>query len=371
MNDTRAQIGDEMTANAATHDVPVDRIEVSGPSVTPARPARHSDYAVLLRRVRDAGLLDRRPWYYVWKGGAVLLALAAGWTAFVLIGDSWWQLATAAFLAALFAQCAFLGHDAGHRQIAGSRQADYLIGALFGNLAIGVSIGWWTSNHNRHHAHPNTEDADPDIMGVLAHSSVRARAGRGVRRLVFRYQGWLFFPMLLLEGASLHFSSARAIARRDIPRRGLEAALLLIHAVGYLAIVFLVLPPMQAVVFIAVQQGLFGLYMGTTFAPNHKGMVVLPAGDTTDYLRRQVLTSRNVRGGVVVDTAFGGLNYQIEHHLFPSMPRPNLRRAQPIVAKYCAEIDVPYCETGLIDSYLQSVGHLHAVGRSAGPARAE
>ncbi|GGL00024.1 fatty acid desaturase family protein [Nocardia jinanensis] len=353
-----------MTANAATHDVPADRIEVPA---APARTPRHSDYAVLLRRVRDAGLLDRRPWYYVWKGGAVLLALAAGWTAFVLIGDSWWQLATAAFLAAVFAQFAFLGHDAGHRQIAGSRRADFLLGLLFGNLAIGVSIGWWTSNHNRHHAHPNTEDADPDIMGVLAHSSARARAGRGLRKLVFRYQGWLFFPMLLLEGASLHFSSVRAIVRGDISRRGVEAATLIAHAAGYLGIVFLVLPPLPAIGFIALQQGLFGLYMGSTFAPNHKGMEVFPAGDSTDYLRRQVLSSRNVRGGLVTDTAFGGLNYQIEHHLFPSMPRPNLRRAQPIVVQYCAEIEVPYYETGVISSYTQALGHLHAVGQHTRP----
>ncbi|MGI5218438.1 fatty acid desaturase family protein [Nocardia sp. CA-290969] len=349
-----------MTANAAEYDLPADRIE----KAQPVRTARTTDYSVLLRRVRDAGLLDRRPRYYVWKASTVLLALAAGWTAFVLIGESWWQLATAAFLAAVFAQFAFLGHDAGHRQISGRRNTDYLLGLLFGNLAIGVSIGWWTSNHNRHHAHPNTEDADPDIMGVLAHSTLRARAGRGVRRLIFRYQGWLFFPLLLLEGWSLHFAGVRALVQRSIPRRRLEAGTLLAHAAGYLALVFVVLPPLQALVFIVVHQGLFGLYMGSTFAPNHKGMEVLPAGDNTDYLRRQVLTSRNVRGGPIIDTAFGGLNYQIEHHLFPSMPRANLRRAQPIVADYCASIGVPYCETGLFTSYAQSVGHLHAVGRS-------
>lgn len=349
-----------MTAKAAEYDLPASRIE----KPQPTRTARTTDYSVLLRQVRDAGLLDRRPRYYLWKGSAVLLALAAGWTAFALIGDSWWQLATAAFLAAVYAQFAFLGHDAGHRQISGRRNTDYLLGLLFGNLAIGVSIGWWTSNHNRHHAHPNTEDADPDIMGVLAHSTLRARTGRGVRRLIFRYQGWLFFPLLLLEGWSLHFAGVRALVRRSIPRRRLEAATLLAHAAGYLTVVFLVLPPLPAVVFIVVHQGLFGLYMGSTFAPNHKGMEVLPAGDNTDYLRRQVLTSRNVRGGPVIDTAFGGLNYQIEHHLFPSMPRPNLRRAQPMVAEYCASIGVPYCETGLFASYAQSVGHLHTVGRS-------
>ncbi|MGO4647573.1 fatty acid desaturase [Nocardia sp. 2YAB30] len=355
----------KMTAATAESGVPFDRNEIPSPGKSAARIERRSDYSVLLRQVREAGLLNRRLRYYVGKSGVTSVALAAGWTAVILGGDSWWQLVTATFLAVIFAQMAFLGHDAGHRQIFGTRRADYLFGLLFGNLGIGVSIGWWTSNHRRHHAHPNTEGADPDIMGVLAHSVGRARAGQGLRRLIFRYQGWLFFPMLLLEAGSLHYSSVRAIVRRDIPQRGWEAVLLTAHAVGYLCIVFAVLSPVKAVVFIAVQQGLFGFYMGCTFAPNHKGMAVLAADDATDYLRRQVLTSRNVRGGRVVDTALGGLNYQIEHHLFPSMPRPNLRRAQPLVAKFCTDLGLPYCETGLITSYAHALRHLDAVGRFA------
>ncbi|WP_338762243.1 acyl-CoA desaturase [Nocardia vulneris] len=324
---------------------------------------RGSEYAVLLRRVRQAGLLDRRPRYYAWKSAATAAAFVGGWLVFVLLGDSWWQLGVAAFLGMVFAQFAFLGHDAGHKQIFASRRANYVYGLIFGNLGIGVSIGWWTSNHNRHHAHPNTEDADPDIMGVLAHSGARARAERGWRRLIFRYQAWLFFPMLLLEGGSLHFASARAALRWPIPNRRIEGTLLALHAVVYLATVFLVLSPVKALVFIAVQQGLFGLYMGCTFAPNHKGMAVLSAGDRADFLRKQVLTSRNVRGGVVIDAALGGLNYQIEHHLFPSMPRANLRRAQPMVAEFCAEIGVPYCETSLLRSYAEALRHLDAVGK--------
>ncbi|WP_280313044.1 fatty acid desaturase family protein [Nocardia abscessus] len=328
---------------------------------------RGSEYAVLLRRVQGAGLLKRRLRYYAWKSAVTAVALAAGWTVFVVVGDSWWQLGVAAFLAVVFAQIAFLGHDAGHRQIFGSRRANYLFGVLFGNLGIGVSIGWWTSNHNRHHAHPNTEGADPDVMGVLAHSGDRARASRGLRRLIFRNQAWLFFPMLLLEGWSLHFASARAVMRWAIPHRAWEALLLAAHATGYLCAVFLVLSPVKAVVFIVMQQGLFGLYMGCTFAPNHKGMEVLTAADSRGFLRRQVLTSRNVRGGPLVDTALGGLNYQIEHHLFPSMPRPNLRRAQPLVAEFCAELGLPYCQTSLLGSYIQALRHLHSVGRLARP----
>ena len=133
--------------------------------------ARGSEYALLSRRVRQAGLLDRRLRYYAWKIAFTSLAFAAGWAAFAILGNSWWQVGTAVFLAVVFAQFGFLGHDAGHRQVFRSRRANYLLGVLCGNLATGLSYGWWTGKHNRHHAHPNTEGADPDIMiSVLAFS---------------------------------------------------------------------------------------------------------------------------------------------------------------------------------------------------------
>ncbi|GAA1218213.1 hypothetical protein GCM10009675_45940 [Prauserella alba] len=111
-----------------------------------------------------------------------------------------------------------------------------------------------------------------------------------------------------------------------------------------------------------VHQALWGVYMGSVFAPGHKGMPTLKAGEKLDFLRKQVLTTRNVRGGVLVDNLMGGLNYQIEHHLFPHLPTPHLRKAQPIVKRYCAEIGVPYHETGLIESWREALGHLHRVG---------
>ena len=344
-----------------------DANEQSPISTGPRTKTRGSEFSVLLRRVREAGLLDRRSRYYTWRIALTALAFVGGWTAFVLLGDSWWQLGVAAFLAAVFAQLAFLGHDAGHKQIFANRRANYVFGAIAGNLAIGLSIGWWVANHNRHHAHPNTEGADPDVMGVLAYSGERAGTDRTFRRFIFRYQAWLFFPLLLLEAGSLHFASVRAVLRWPIPNRVWEGVLLAAHFVGYLVTVFLVLSPANALVFIAVQQGLFGFYMGCTFAPNHKGMEVLQPGNSVDFLRRQVLTSRNVIGGPVIDTAMGGLNYQIEHHLFPSMPRPNLRRAQPIVEQFCAERDIPYLQTGLIASYAQALAALDAAGRFARP----
>ncbi len=329
---------------------------------------RGSEYAMLSRQVRQAGLLDRRVRYYAWKIALSAVALAAGWAAFAALGDTWWQLGIAAYLAVVFGQFGFLGHDAGHRQVFRSRRANYVLGVLCGNLAIGLSYGWWVGKHNRHHANPNTEGADPDIMiGMLAFTGSRARASRGIQRLLFRYQAYLLIPLLFLEGIGLHASSIRAMTRRACRNRAWEAALLGVHAVGYLTAIFLVLPPAKAVAFIVVQQGLFGFYLGCSFAPNHKGMPVLAASDKTDFLRRQVLTSRNVRGGWLTDFALGGLNYQIEHHLFPSMPRPNLRRSQALIAAFCAEHDVPYCEATLIGSYAQALRYLNATGKLTRP----
>jgi fatty acid desaturase len=335
-------------------------------SGSPPAPERGSEYAQLSRQIKQAGLLQRRPAYYIGKIILTAAALAAGWAALVLVGDSWWTLAVAAFLAVMFTQVGFLGHDAGHRQICSTKRANYILGILFGNLAIGLSYGWWVSKHNRHHAHPNTVGADPDIMlSVLAFTGTQARTSRRAARLMFRYQAYLFFPMLLLEAFSLHVASIRALAGRSSRYRAWETALLATHAAGYLAVVLLVLSPVRAVLFILVQQGLFGLYLGSSFAPNHKGMPILQAADRTDFLRRQVLTSRNVHGGWLTDLALGGLNYQIEHHLFPSMPRPNLRHSQALIREFCQQRDLPYCESSLLGSYAQALRHLNSVGRAA------
>ncbi|RLK25471.1 fatty acid desaturase [Micromonospora sp. M71_S20] len=323
-----------------------------------------SQYAELSRLIRRAGLLDPRRGYYALRIGALGGCYVGTWALFGWLGESWWQLAVAAVLAVVFAQAGFIGHDAGHRQVFRTRRANDLVGLVHGNLLIGLSYGWWVGKHNRHHAHPNTEGHDPDIVvRPLSFTRGQAREQRGPGALVVRHQAYLFFPLLLLEGLHLHANSVKALVGPSrIRQRPVEAALLAVHTVGYLGAVILVLSPAQAVAFILVNQGLLGLYLGSAFAPNHKGMPILAADDRLDYLRRQVLTSRNVRGNWFIDALLGGLNYQIEHHLFPSMPRPNLRRARPLVRQFCADHEIPYHETSLTRSWRQVLGHLHAVG---------
>jgi fatty acid desaturase len=339
---------------------------------TPVRPepATGSDFARLSKQIAENGLMARRPGYYTVRLATVAALYAGGWTAFAVLGASWWSLAVAAFLAVVFGQVALVAHDVAHRQVFRLRKASKVSGRIAGNVGIGMGYGWWQDKHTRHHANPNHEDLDPDVTpDLLVWSQKQARSATGLPRVIGRSQAYLFFPLLLLEGFNLHVSGLRSLANRSLKARTLEGALLLGHCAVYLTALFLVLPPGMALAFLAVHQCLFGAYLGSIFAPNHKGMPILTGTDRPDFLRRQVLTSRNVRGGRFTDIALGGLNYQIEHHLFPSMPSPNLRRAQRIVRRYCEDLGVTYLETGLVTSYRQALSSLHQAGAPLRHAR--
>lgn len=347
--------------SAMTHSMalPVD------PSMQGERQERNrgSDFSELSRRIAEAGLLRRRPLYYTVRFGLVALALAGCVGAFLALGDSWGQLFVAVALAVVFGQLGLAAHDLAHRQVFSRRRPSEAGGLLVADLLLGMSYGWWMNKHTRHHANPNHEGKDPDVSpDILVWSRRQARKARGVPRFVGKHQAALFFPLLTLEGLNLSFSSFRALKSPSVKRPALECTLLVTHFVLYFGGLFAVLSPAKALLFLAVHQGLFGIYLGSVFAPNHKGMPMIEEGTRLDFLRRQVLTSRNVRGGALVDAFMGGLNYQIEHHLFPSMPTPALARAQVITERYCAELGVPYHRTGLIASHREALRHLRSVG---------
>ncbi|MEV3987470.1 acyl-CoA desaturase [Streptomyces sp. NPDC049837] len=328
-----------------------------------------SEFAPLLRTIRDQGLLERRTGWYALGIGANLLALTAVVVGLVLFGHSWWSLLLAVPLAVLSARAAFFGHDAGHSQISADRDRNRLIQLLHANLLLGMSQEWWNDKHNRHHANPNHEEKDPDVApDVLVFNQHQAVGRTGFNGWLVRHQAWLFFPLTTLEGLALKVYGFQALFSKDGPRqtgreRVIEGGLLFAHVAGYATLLLTTMSLGQAVVFALIHQMLLGLHLGMAFAPNHKGMEVPDMdGEPWGHLRRQVLTSRNIRGGAVTDWFLGGLNYQVEHHLFPSMPRPHLRLAQPAVRAHCRSLGIPYTETGFVDSYRQALGHLHEVG---------
>src|SRR5580704_10418687 len=343
--------------------VPPGRASAAGGLPVAADPSA-AGFRALALQVRAMGLLDRRPGYYLVKITLTIFAFFAGWALFVIVGNSWATLAVAALLGMMFTQLGFVGHDAGHNQVFGTRRRNRLLGLTVGNVLIGLSFGWWVPKHNAHHAHPNEMGRDPDIgEGVAPALSDAPGNGRGTLALwMARWQAPLFFPLMLLRSSGMHVLGIRRLVQRRDRASGVEALLLMLHAALYLTVVLLVLSPLKALAFIAIQQAVFSVYLGISFAPNHKAMPVIEAAAAAGFARRQVITARNITGGPLTTFMLGGLNRQIEHHLFPSMPRPNLRRVQGLVRDFCAATDLGYREESFAGSFRQIVHHLSDAG---------
>jgi fatty acid desaturase len=323
-----------------------------------------SDFTPLLRQIKDSGLLERRTSSYLSSIALNLVCLTAVVAGLTLLGHSWLVLLLALPAAVLTTRTAFFGHDAGHQQIGRSRFLHDAIGQLHANLLLGMSYGWWNNKHNRHHANPNHTDKDPDVAaGVLVWTLDQAEGRTGLHGWLSRHQARIFFPLLTLEGVALKISSITyLLGRRPRRKAALELGLIATHLTLYVGGLLLVMSPEKAIVFAILHHALFGLHLGSVFAPNHKGMEMPDADTRWGHLEKQVRTSRNVNGHPVTDWMMGGLNYQIEHHLFPNMPRANLRHAQGAVRAYCKHIGVPYLSTGIIASYAQGLRHMHQVG---------
>jgi fatty acid desaturase len=325
----------------------------------PGDPATAGFHALALQ-VRSAGLLDSRPGYYRVKIIVTILAYLAGWALLVAVGDSWTALAVAPLIGITFTHLGFIAHDAGHNQVFGTRRRNRLLGLIVGDALIGLSFGWWVPKHNAHHAHPNETGRDPDIgEGVAPPSS-----GGSLSSWLARWQAPLFFPLMLLRSTGMHILGIGRLARRRDRAAAAEACLITLHAALYLTVVLLVLSPLKALAFLVVQQAVFSVYLGISFAPNHKGMPLIDpaAAATAGFARRQVVTARNITGGPLTTFLLGGLNYQIEHHLFPSMPRPNLRRVQGLVRDFCVATGLGYSEESFAESFRQIIHHLSGAG---------
>ncbi len=330
----------------------------------PASNGHENGYVELKRRVKARGLLEKQPRFYVLNTLFVLSLLAASLAVLVLVDALWIQLLNAAFLAFTFTQISFLGHDASHRQIFGSARNNNLIGSIYWNVLLGMSNRWFIYRHSRHHAKPNEIDNDPDAdMIVMSFSEEQARDKKGVLGWLVKYQAFLL-PVLALEMIALQYASFRYLRYGSYP--WFEPPLMVLHYVLYGGLAYLFLGFWPAVIFIAVHQLVFGIYFSSVIAANHKGMPMLDGENDLDFLHQQILTSRNVRSSPFTDFWYGGLNLQIEHHLFPNMPRNKLREVQPIVKGFCAERGIPYYETGLFQSYRDIVDSLREIAAIAG-----
>jgi fatty acid desaturase len=338
---------------------------VTAPALAPARRvSAPNDYIELKRRIKATGLLDSQSRYYWLKSILATSTVGAVFTLAIVLQGAAWMATTGVLAGFAFTQVALLAHDVGHRQAFRGPRKNWVARYVFGNLLLGVSATWWNTKHNQHHATPNHIDLDPDIqfpMIVFAKEQIASRPHW--LRPVMAIQAFVLLFLLPFQALNMRLQSIGHLFGPKAKLPYLQGGLIAGHFALYGVLLYFI-GWQGAIVFALVHQGIFGLYNSSVFASNHKGMPVLMGNEGVDFLREQVLTSRNVSGHRLTDFWYGGLNYQIEHHLFPTMPRNNLAKAQPIVRAYCEEIGVDYHETGLWESYREVLSHLHETSAS-------
>ena len=332
-----------------------------------------SQYTEIVARVRAAGLMNKKPSFYIKRLAVITLISLTLWAALVAVSlsQNFFVLAIAVPIMILQgimgAQYGFIAHETAHRQVFHNNKTNDNVGRILANLFAGLSYGFWMRKHNRHHAKPNQIGADPDIaIRVLSFTTESLESKKGPEKLLAKNQGWLFPFLLLFTGFDLLLDSVSSVFSKNkkIEHKFFEFAMMLVRQVTPFIILALLFNPFYAAGLWLVMMMAFGMFMGGAFAPNHKGMPLVERDAQIDFFQRQVLTSRNIRSTWLTDNLMGGLNFQVEHHLFPSMARPNLRKAHDIVVAYCKEKDVPFKETGLFESYGIVIKYLNEVGLS-------
>lgn len=335
----------------------------------------HSYYSEILNKIKLNGLLKKTPGFYIKRLIIITVLSLIAWGGVIALGTltPFWvgvgvSVAVAAFLGILGAQYGFIAHEASHRQVFEKHSTNEWAGRILANLFAGLSYGFWIRKHNRHHNKPNQINYDPDInIRVLSFTPESLNEKKGVEKILSKNQGWLFPFLLFFTGFDLLLDSIVSVLKKNSPVqfKVFEFACMVVRQVTPFIIFFLAFGN----VFVAaglwmVMMMSFGFFMGIAFAPNHKGMPLVPEGAKIGYFERQVLTSRNVKSNWFTDNFMGGLNFQVEHHLFPSMSRPNLHAAHKLVKEFCIEKGIVFTEMTMPQSYLVIVKYLNRVGLS-------
>ncbi len=276
------------------------------------------------------------------------------------IGPLWLLFAPLAAVGLL--TMGFVGHDAGHYALSRRRWVNDVWGQLSMTVLCGMSFGFWRSRHNRHHTHCQEIDGDPDMhFGVVFSVYPNSASWRTpVGRFFLRIQKWAFWPLAAFYWVSLHYDAIRDLFQRPNETK-VDRFLLPLHFVVLLVVPALIWSWPAAILAYVTVSCLSSLMTASVFIPNHMGMRRLEPGAEISYLERQVTTSRNISNARWFDFYFGGLNSQIEHHLFPRVPNHRYRAMRPIVRAFCREHGLAY-EEASFPRALASVGqHLGAM----------
>lgn len=341
-------------------------------------------YRKLRSELMRDGMFKSNPLYYLFKVVSTFSILVLSVLCFWRDGFAW-ELTGAFFLGLFWQQSGWLAHDFLHHQVFDNRVYGDLMGILIGNVWQGFSVQWWKSKHNTHHAVPNltassagAADGDPDIdtMPILAWSQSMAELARDSKfgRLMVSWQAFTYFPILffarmawaqqslgfIFGGLGVQSVKLMHIDQNHTKYKRLEMLGLISHYIGFLWICSFK-PVLNGIFYFVAGQCLCGLMLALVFGLGHNGMKVYKANERPDFWVCQVSTTRNVTSNLFTDWFCGGLQYQVDHHLFPSIPRHNLHKVNLRVKQFCLDQGLSYHEANMWEGTKEVLKHLSEV----------
>jgi fatty acid desaturase len=305
------------------------------------------ELGALRGELRAAGLFEHHELRGWLKLTAILAGVAACLVGLALTG--WWlAFALVPAAAVLATAAAMFGHEGSHRAFSASPFRNALLMYLMFPLFSGLGALYWREKHDRlHHGHPNVEGVDPDIkpFPFVSSRGDHERSSPGERWFQRTFQRWAFWPMSTLMALGMRRSSILYLVR--YPRRHgvsrawlLDAGCMALHYCGWLVVPSLVWGPLPAFALYTGVWSLVGVCLALVFAPAHIGLPIV-AEQSPDWLH-QVETTRDLKLPRAISCLFIGLDYQVEHHLFPKIPHQSLPRAAELTARWCARHGVEH-----------------------------
>lgn len=270
-----------------------------------------------------AGFLLVEAWFGVGQSGSVLACMG---------------------LSLILAQFAFVGHDAGHGSLGISPRLHTLVGEYCMTLFTGLAFAEWYGRHRLHHRFCQHEPRDPDMdVTLVASLTDDSRRKKGPAGRVFtRLQGVSTWFLSLLFAHSQRHLSQWGVLRAPLRFR-VDAFFLVLHLALWWAVPLLLgVTPDRVVLVYFLPLFFLGPYLAAIFWVNHVGMPLIAEPAEFSYLEHQLVTSRTIVNPRYMDWFFGGLNFQIEHHLFPTIPSFRLRRVSELVKPLIERESLPY-----------------------------
>ncbi|CAG7996489.1 unnamed protein product [Penicillium olsonii] len=297
-----------------------------------------------------------------------------------------WFCTSALFLGCFWHQLVFSAHDAGHMGITHNYQVDTVIGMLIADYLGGLSLGWWKRSHNVHHIVTNAPEHDPDIelmpFFALSHrffDSLRSTyydrimEFDAVAKITVKYQHLLYYPILLFGRFNLYFLSWEHIIVGRGPKQGagwwhrwfeLAGHAFFWAWFGY-GVVWSSIPDWwNRVAFVLISHMVTSpLHVQITLS--HYAMSTADLGPLESFPQKMLRTTMDVDCPPWLDFFHGGLQFQAIHHLYPRIPRHNLRRTQQFVKEFCQDVNIPYAVFTFYDGNKEVIGRLGDVAKQA------